>query len=125
MSSIRSACYSWRKQTRFWAVCLSKAPASQLKLSWSIKDITFPYEPRVAHILERWCFFSSWGREGCFLACFPPLLHLFPCKRGCCDVAAVHVVLCSRCWTWPGGLRRARFAGGEMKSPRARYASAG
>lgn len=37
MSSVRSVCWSWRKQTCFWAACLSKAAVIRLNLSWSNK----------------------------------------------------------------------------------------
>lgn len=80
MSSVRSACWSWRKQTRFWAACLSKAAALRLNLSWSNKRYYLSLKTSHSSYPQILVFLFKMEQKVVFLPAVPHLSIFFPAR---------------------------------------------
>lgn len=80
MPSVRSACWSWRKQTRFWAVCLSKAAALRLNLSWSNKRYYLSLTTSHSSYPQILVFLFKMEQEVVFLPAVPHFSIFFPAR---------------------------------------------
>lgn len=93
MSSIRSAHYSWRKQTCFWAACLSKAAALQLNLSWCSKRYYLFFQTSHCSYPQILVFLSWLGRRRLFSFLLSPTSASFSLQSHCCRAVVLLLLL--------------------------------